>query len=232
MPEVTEEAVTPIADAPQPLGGTRLAELVCARICHDFVGPLGALSGAAELLAEGAVDPAEGIAAVTEAAGALGRRLRFLRVAWGGAGEGMTPPELAALAEGVAGHGRVRLDLSALPADAPLGPALARALLNAILLAGEAMPRGGVIRVLPDPAAGRLLVQPDGPGAAWPPALSAAIAGRTEEASPRTVVAPLAVALAASSGLALSLVLAPSGAPPLLAIGTAPRPAQQGHGAP
>lgn len=219
-----------VSDQGDLASGTRLAELVCARICHDFGGPLGALSGAAELLAEGAVDPAEGAAAVTEAADALNRRLRFLRVAWGGGGGGMTPTELAALADGVPGHGRVRLDISALPGDAPLGPALSRTLLNSILLAGEAMPKGGVIRIVPDPASGRMLVQADGPGAAWPPALSAAIAGRAEPVSPRTVLAPLAVALAAASGLSLSFVLAAASAPPLLAIGSAARHDPAGPG--
>lgn len=207
--------------------GLLLAELVCTRICHDFSGPLGALSAAAELLAEGAVDPKEGAAAVTDAAAALSRRLRFLRVAWGAGGGAMTPADIAQLAEGVPGHGRVSIDLSALPADAPLGPGLARTVLNAILLAGEALPRGGSIRVLADPALGQVLLLPDGPNAAWPAGLAAALAGEAGETSPRALAAPMTAAVAHAAGLELSLALAPSGAP-LLVI-AAPRAARAGR---
>jgi len=209
--------------------GLTLAELVCTRICHDFSGPLGALTAAAELLADGTVDPREGASVVHEAAGALSRRLRFLRAAWGAGGEPMTPVDILELSEGVPGQGRVQVDLSALPEDAPLGPGLARTLLNAILLAGEALPRGGSIRVTANPALGQVLLLPDGPNAAWPPSLTAVLSGSEAAPDPRGLVAPMTMAVAAAAGLEISLALAPAGVP-LLVIGVRPPSRRQAGG--
>jgi histidine phosphotransferase ChpT len=198
--------------------GLTLAELVCTRLCHDFSGPLGAITAAAELLADGTVDPREGAGVVTDAASVLARRLRFLRAAWGAGSEPMTPVDILQLSEGVPGQGRVNVDLSALPDDAPLGPGLARTLLNAILLAGEALPKGGSIRVTANPALGQVLLLPDGPNAAWPPGLAAALGGADVTPDPRSLAAPMTLAVAEAAGLDVSLALAPSGVP-LLVIG-------------
>lgn len=211
--------------------GLALAELLCARLCHDFSGPLGTLIAAAELLEDGEADATEARAAVLEAAHTLSRRLRYARAAWGVGGAAITPGELLELAEGVPGQGRVRLDLSALPTDAPLGPGLARTLMSAILLAAEALPKGGVVRVLADPAAGQVLLLPEGTPAAWPPSVTATLAGRPEaEVTPRTLLAPLTLAIAHQSGFTLSLALSSGGAPAMLAIASAaPAASPAGH---
>jgi histidine phosphotransferase ChpT len=214
------ESQTATARPPEPAAsGLALAELLCARLCHDFSGPLGTLIAAAELIDDAASDQTEVRAAVQDAAQAMSRRLRYLRAAWGSGAAAITPAELAELAEGVPGQGRVRLDLSALPADAPLGPGLSRTLMAAILLAAEALPRGGVVRVLADPAAGRLLLLPEGALAAWPEGVAATLAGRPHaETTPRTLLAPLTRAIAQQAGFSLSLVLAAGDRPGLLAI--------------
>lgn len=217
---------------PQTAGaaGLVLAELLCARLCHDFSGPLGTLIAAAELLEDDSADPAEVRATVLDSAQALSRRLRYLRTAWGVGGAAITPAELLELAEGVPGHGRVQLDLSALPADVKLGPGLARTLMSSILLVAEALPKGGVVRVLADPAAGQVLLMPEGRMAAWPPGVAAALAGRPDpEITPRTLLAPLTLAIARAAGFTLSLALPTGGMPGMLAIGSAPQPATAGH---
>jgi histidine phosphotransferase ChpT len=211
----TATARPPESDLP----GLDLAELLCARLCHDFSGPVGTLIAAAELLGDPATDQAAVHRAVQEAAQAMSRRLRYLRAAWGSGGTAMTPAELAELAEGVPGQGRVRLDISALPGDAPLGPGLSRTLLSAILLTAEALPRGGVVRVLADPATGRLLLLPEGRLAAWPEGVGAALAGRPHaETTPRTLLAPLTLAIARHAGFTLSLALSTGDQPAMLAI--------------
>lgn len=223
MPDELQTAVAPPS-------GLALAELLCARLCHDFSGPLGTLMATAELLEDHSADPAELRSTVLEAAHALSRRLRYLRAAWGVGGSGITPAELMELAEGVPGQGRVRLDLAALPPDAPLGPGLARTLMSAILLAAEALPRGGVVRVLADPAAGQLLLLPEGPAAAWPPWVGAALAARPDaEVTPRTLLAPLTLAIARAAGFTLSLALSTGDRPAMLAIGSARPPAELAH---
>lgn len=220
-------------DSPSPAAaGLALAELLCTRLCHDFSGPLGAVIAAAELLGEDGIDQDETRATLLESARALARRLRFLRAAWGGGGGSVMPADLADLAEGVVGGGRVHVDLASLAPDAVFGPGLARTLLSAILLAGEALPKGGVVRVLADPASGSMLLLPDGPGAAWPDGTAAALAGGPAgPPSARTLLAPLTVAIAGAAGLTLRLALASGGLPPMLVIGGRPVAAQGGHAA-
>ena len=60
-----------------------LAQAVCSRLCHDLGGPVGALSGALEMLGEPGDDAAE---VAVDAARIIDRRLRFWRAAVGGPG--------------------------------------------------------------------------------------------------------------------------------------------------
>ena len=90
---------------------------------------------------------------------------------------------------------------------APVGPVL----LNAALLAAEALPRGGVVTLSGD-AEGGLVVLPEGQGAAWPAPLLSQLAGDAPEvaleAGPRRVLVPLLLALAAEAGWEVALGLA------------------------
>lgn len=110
-----------------------LAELVCARLCHDLSGLLGGLVGTLELVTEASED-AEAAAIATATAAALAQRLRLLRAAWGGQPEPLDLPQLAALAQGLAAR-RVGLDLSGLPATTVFPPPVGRLVLNLLLLA-------------------------------------------------------------------------------------------------
>lgn len=61
-----------------------LASLMCARLCHDLAGPVGAVNNGAELLAEGgaeSMDDAHEL--ISTCAGQAVRRLRFFRLAYG-----------------------------------------------------------------------------------------------------------------------------------------------------
>ncbi|MEL6919947.1 MAG: histidine phosphotransferase family protein, partial [Pseudomonadota bacterium] len=62
-----------------------LAALLCSRVCHDVIGPVGAINNGLELLAEMEGDPGamELIAASANNASA---RLQFSRIAFGAAG--------------------------------------------------------------------------------------------------------------------------------------------------
>src|SRR6185437_1319317 len=58
-----------------------VAALLCARLCHDLSGPLGALIGVIDIARE--EQPAsETIAFAEETVGELTQRLRLLRAAW------------------------------------------------------------------------------------------------------------------------------------------------------
>uniref|UniRef100_UPI002FDBCDA1 histidine phosphotransferase family protein n=1 Tax=Falsiroseomonas oryzae TaxID=2766473 RepID=UPI002FDBCDA1 len=142
--------------------GLALAQAVCTRLCHDLGGPTGALAGALELF-EGAADEATEVA--NDAARIIDRRLRFWRVAVGGAGAELDAPAVAQLAEGLTLGRRAVVDLSGLAEGATVPPVLVQPLLLAMLVGVEAMPRGGVLRVSGSLEDG-LSVLPDGPGAA------------------------------------------------------------------
>jgi len=133
----------------------KLAELLCARLCHDLAGAVGAVSAGAELLSdEGTASPlaAEAVSLLADSAASMAARLRFLRLALGPSntsaiGEAR-PLALAYLEKGFP-QGDWRLDW---PRDQPAAPTAdhAKLLLNLICLAQDCLPRGGVITVRPD----------------------------------------------------------------------------------
>ncbi len=193
-----------------------LAQVVCTRLCHDLGGPTGALAGALDLV-EGSADDALDVA--RDAARIIDRRLRFWRVAVGGAGGDLDSLTLAQLAEGLTLGRRASVELDGLQPGAVIAPAMAQALLLAMLVGVETMPRGGVLRVGGDPR-DSLSVWPDGAGAAWPVGLPALLAGEQPALTPRGVALPLLIATAHAARLRLELLMsAPKGGPgPLLLI--------------
>jgi histidine phosphotransferase ChpT len=131
-----------------------LAELLCARLCHDLAGAVGAVTAGAELLAEeGAASPmaAEALDLMASSAASLAARLRFLRLAVGPGNQGAAA-QARPLAEAyfAKGHptGEWRLDWPHDPAA--LSSDQAKLLLNLICLAQECLPRGGTIEVCPN----------------------------------------------------------------------------------
>ncbi|WP_458096037.1 histidine phosphotransferase family protein [Roseomonas sp. WA12] len=187
-----------------------LAQDVCARICHDLGGPLGALSGALDL-AEAAPD--EALSVARDGAEAMRRRLRLWRAA---AGAGIGPlgrDGLAELLDGSLSNGRVMIDLSGLDASVMPAP-LAQALLAAAMVGSEALPRGGLVRVAGCDS--EVTITPEGRNANWPHALTAVLAGETVT-GPRDVVAPLLLSLSEAAGIVLSLATGPGeGVAPLV----------------
>lgn len=203
----------------------RLAELVCARLCHDLSSPLGALVGVLEAARDDQPD-SEAVALAEEAAIDLAERLKLLRAAWGPNVDEVDVVRLRTFAACLSTSRRVRLDLTGLDADAVFQPAVARLTLNLVLLAAESLPGGGIISLAGSPAH-RVVVTISGPRAAWPAGLASwlnddAAAWEALLASPRGLQAPLTALLARGLGLRLSILM-PAGvmteqdpAPPLL----------------
>lgn len=133
-----------------------LAELLCARLCHDLAGAVGAVGTGAELLADeaGLGEMAEeALALLSSSAAAAVNRLRFLRLALGSGASAMRAAELRDLATNfvtaaVPGADTVRLDWPTANGEI-CPPRQGKLLLNLILLARDGLPRGGVIGVHP-----------------------------------------------------------------------------------
>jgi histidine phosphotransferase ChpT len=191
----------------EPTTDLRLAQLVCARMCHDLGGPVGTVDGALGLLPS---DEEEALSVAREAAEVLRRRLRLYRAAWGAGLGDLGIGEVLDLTEGLLSGGRARVSAEGIEPGHVLPEALAQVLLNALILAGEALPRGGVVRLGAAPDGGFVLL-PQGQGAAWPAGLAAAIAAGgldpSAQVTARGVVAPLLAGLARDAGIRVVLAM-------------------------
>lgn len=119
-----------------------LAEAICARMCHDFAGPLGTLSALMELVGSGGAPAQEAIPLCTDSVGAMCRRLHLLRIAWAGEGSAMGLDVLQDLAACL--PSQVTANVVAEQGGGVSG-AMARVALNLLLLGTDGLPRGGAI---------------------------------------------------------------------------------------
>ncbi len=183
---------------------TRLARLLSARLCHDLGGAVGSLAGALDLLPEHGDELLE---VAKDSAISLRLRMRLYAAAWGGPTIAMEPAALETLLGGAPAAPRVRFDLSDLAPGVPLPAPIVPIALNAALLAAEALPRGGTVRLAGDGDSGLLVLPVADIGhspAAWAPRWVALLAGGSPDAAlaegPRAVLAPLLHALLAEAG--------------------------------
>jgi len=127
-------------------GDLRLASLLASRLCHDLVGPLGAVDNGLELMAENGEMAGEAMALAQRSARRATGRLQLFRFAFGAAGgeEHFGPGEARALAVECLHSPTVAIDW---PAAMELPPGGSRLLLNLLLLGSECLPRGGLLTV-------------------------------------------------------------------------------------
>jgi histidine phosphotransferase ChpT len=123
-----------------------LMELICSRLCHDLISPVGAVSNGLELMAEEAdeelmADARRLVESSCQRAAAL---LQLHRSAYGNAGNqaDFGPTEAVKLAREVVDGARVQLDANVTPGgNWPSG--FGKLILNGILVVLEWLPRGG-----------------------------------------------------------------------------------------
>jgi histidine phosphotransferase ChpT len=120
---------------------TELAGIVCARICHDLVGPVGAMVNGADLIGElGLANAGEEMVLVAQSARRAAAMLKFHRLAFGPVGDSAATLARGQMCERVSevlAGPRVQFTCSALEGPA-IGLPEAR-LLCLMLLAGRAM---------------------------------------------------------------------------------------------
>ena len=191
-----------------PAETTHLAESLCAKLCHDLSGPLGTVAGALEMAADDPESAAESLQLARDASGQMMRRLRLLRAAWGGDCGPLDAAGLMALAGGL--PPRITVEAGGLAGQFPAPTA--RILVNMLLLAVDALPRGGTISLSGAPGDSVVLTVA-GPVAAWPADVPAALANPASAATndPHQIQAPLVAHLALAAGLRLSMLMAASG---------------------
>jgi len=181
-----------------------LASLLCSRLCHDLLSPVGALNNGLELMAD-EQDPEmreKCLELLNESARASANKLKFFRLAFGaggGFGDQIDTREAHSALEGLFGaEGRV--ELGWLVEDDSLPKGAVKLLLNLALIAGDALVRGGRLDVGAEHGANglELVIRAEGPRILLDPGLRETIVKGTSDGvvEPRAAGAWLAHELA------------------------------------
>ena len=184
------------------------ASLLCSRLCHDLLSPVGALNNGLELLADES-DPdmrARCVELLSESAKASANKLKFFRLAFGAAGgfgDTVDVREAKAAIDGLFGlDGRIAIGW--MIEEATLSKTAIKVLLNLVLIAGDALVRGGRLDIGAEIRADRteIAVRAEGPRLILDPELRTALTGQTGdgELTPRAAAAWLVHRLAVDSG--------------------------------
>jgi histidine phosphotransferase ChpT len=129
------------------LSATDLAALLCSRVCHDIISPVGAINNGLELLDEGGADE-DAMRLIRASARNASARLQFARIAFGAAGSaGMQIDTGDAEAVAAAFIDNEKPELSWSGKRAYLPKNKVKLLLNLLLIANAAIPRGGKLTV-------------------------------------------------------------------------------------
>jgi len=205
------------------------AALLCSRLCHDLLSPVGAFNNGLELMAD-ETDPEmrqRCLDLLGESARVSAAKLKFFRLAFGSAGgygDTIGADEARQAIEGMfASAGRVSVGWMA--GDAPLDKRATKVLLNLALIAGDALVRGGQldIGVESNGDAVEIVVRGQGQKIVLDEELRAALAGqlRDDALSSRTAAAWMTRELVRRAGG--EIMLSPPGEPALVFGAVLPR---------
>jgi len=129
-----------------------LAALLCSRVCHDLISPVGAIVNGLEVLEDENDEETKTFALdlIKKSAGTASAKLQFCRVAFGAAGSAgaqIDSGDAEKVARGFLEDEKTKLDWQ-LP-RLLLAKNRVKLLLNMLLVGGQAIPRGGQLSVKP-----------------------------------------------------------------------------------
>jgi histidine phosphotransferase ChpT len=129
-----------------------LAALLCSHVCHDLISPTGAIVNGLEVLDEAKDEDTRTFAheLIKKSAATASARLQFCRIAFGAAGSAGAQIDLGdseTVARGFVEDGKIKLVWNLPRALMPKNRV--KLLLNMLVVAGHAIPRGGVLTVEP-----------------------------------------------------------------------------------
>jgi histidine phosphotransferase ChpT len=165
-----------------------LAALLCSRLCHDMLSPVGAINNGLELMAD-EKDPQmrqRCLELLEQSARISADKLKFFRLAFGAAGGfgDLVPTDephqlLAAL---VANNERLQLDWAV--AEPKLSKPAVKVLLNLAAIGMDALVRGGVLAVGAETRGGmtEIAVRAGGARVAFDPTIGQALDGTLDPA--------------------------------------------------
>jgi histidine phosphotransferase ChpT len=160
-----EASRMPSVDAHEKLD-VQFSRTLCARMCHDLLGPAGAISIGLDFLDDAAATDAEALELVAASARQLKARLMYYRVAFGprGGHGDVSVSEAQAIASSFFGGGRISLNWSVATCgqgdDAPSSSTdFIRLVLCLAMVAAETLPRGGELKINLDRMDGRSIAR-------------------------------------------------------------------------
>ncbi len=189
-----------------------LAALISSKICHDVIGPVGAIYNGLEILAEDDDKEAQSYALdvirnVTEQASA---RLQFARFAFGAAGSAGAQIDLTmaeSISRGYLGSGKHKLVWQGAPGH--MAKDYVKLLLNLLSASVTALPRGGELTVTieGDLESPSFLIRCSGTGARPPQYLTDIVAGTSDgELNAMNIQAYYTWRLAAQTGMPIEIL--------------------------
>jgi histidine phosphotransferase ChpT len=191
------------------IGALDLAALLCSRVCHDLISPVGAIVNGLEVLEEDKDEETKTFALdlIKKSARQASAKLQFCRLAFGAAGSAGAQIELGdaeKAARGLMEDGKTtivwNLPLELVPKNR------AKLLLNMLMVAVGAIPRGGTLTV--DPAEGGFRVAATGLNARLPPAAADLLGGSPAQPVDAHAIQPVYTGiLARDCGLTVSAAL-------------------------
>jgi histidine phosphotransferase ChpT len=163
-----------------------LAALLCSRVCHDIISPVGAIINGLEVLDEdNSAEMREfAFGLIRRSAGQASAKLQFARLAFGAAGSVGAEIDLADAEKVALGYMQGEKAEFAWESPRVLMPKnLVKLLLNLILLSAAAIPRGGSIKVTVEGEARtpKFTLRSSGPSARVPPAFEKLVPGDIAE---------------------------------------------------
>ncbi|SFJ48743.1 histidine phosphotransferase ChpT [Aerobium aerolatum] len=129
------------------LSAPDLAALLCSRVCHDIISPVGAINNGLELLEEGGADE-DAMRLIKTSARNASARLQFARIAFGAAGSAgmqIDTGDAEAVAQAFFANEKPELEWKGTRALLPKNKV--KLLLNLLMIANVTIPRGGKLTV-------------------------------------------------------------------------------------
>ncbi|HEX5509608.1 MAG TPA: histidine phosphotransferase family protein [Pseudolabrys sp.] len=196
-----------------PIEALDLAALLCSRVCHDLISPVGAIVNGLEVLAEenDAETQEFALELIKKSSRTASAKLQFCRIAFGAAGSAGAQIDLGD-AETIA-RGFFEDDKTKLAWNLPralLPKNRVKLLLNLLLIAGQAIPRGGQLTVdsLGSGETMGFKIRAAGTNARIPPAVPALLAVQPGEGVDAHRIQPFyAGLLAQAAGVAASITM-------------------------
>jgi histidine phosphotransferase ChpT len=191
---------------PIAIGALDLAALLCSRVCHDLISPVGAIVNGLEVLEEDKDEETKTFALdlIKKSAHQASAKLQFCRLAFGAAGSAGAQIELGdaeKVSRGLLDDGKTTIVWN-LPREL-VAKNRAKLVLNMLLVGAGAIPRGGTLTV--DPFGAGYQVSAAGLNARLSPATADLLAGSAVQSVDAHAIQPVYTGiLARDCGLTVS----------------------------